>query len=73
MNTELSDTNPFSAINVKDILVAAYPANVCKFNKGELKELEQVVKRELRSKQMLRKTGQRLETLPEERKWRKRI
>ena len=55
MNTELNDKKLNSAINVKLILVAAYSMNVCKFSKIELKELEQIVKRELRSKQMLGK------------------
>ena len=41
------------AINTKVIPVAAYPINVCKFNSGELKELHQEIKRELRSKNML--------------------
>ena len=39
------------------IPVAAYPMNVCQFNKGELMELDQVVKRELRSKNMLGQQG----------------
>ena len=43
------------AINTKVIPVAAYPINVCKFNSGELKELHQEIKRELRSKNMLLK------------------
>ena len=41
------------AINTKVITVAAHPMNVCKFTGGELKELDQVIKRELRSKNML--------------------
>ena len=55
VNTELNDRNLISAINVKFIPVAAYSMNVCKFNKGELNELAQIVKKELRSKQMLGK------------------
>ena len=54
-NTELNDVNLVRAINTKVIPVAAYPMNVCKFNGGELKELDQVIKRELRSKNMLGK------------------
>ena len=73
MNTEPNDTNPFSAINVKVILIAAYLINVCKFSKGELKEVEQIFKRELRSKQMLRKIGKGQKTLPKERRWRRSI
>ena len=49
-NTELNDVNLVRAINTKVIPVAAYPMNVCKFTGGELKELDQVIKRELRSK-----------------------
>ena len=41
------------AINTKVIPLATYPMSVCKFNVGELKELDQVIKRELRSKNML--------------------
>ena len=49
-------------INTKVIPVAAYPMNICNFNSGELKELDQVIKRELRSKNMLGKqsSGERL-------------
>ena len=42
-------------INAKVIPIAAYPMKVCKFNSGELKELDQVIKGELRSKNMLGK------------------
>ena len=54
-NTELNDVNLVHAINTKVIPVAAYPMNVFKFNGGELKELEQVIKLELRLKNMLGK------------------
>ena len=47
-NTELNDINLVRAINTKVIPVAAYLMNVCKFNGEELKELDQVTKRELR-------------------------
>ena len=47
-NTELNDVNLAGVINMKVIPVAAYPMSVCKFNGGELKELDQVIKRELR-------------------------
>ena len=46
-NTELN-VNLVRAINMKVIPVAAYPMNVCKFNGGELKQLDQVIKHELR-------------------------
>ena len=54
-STELNNVNLVRAINKKLIPVAAYPMNVCKFTDGELKELDQVIKRELRSKNMLGK------------------
>ena len=54
-NTELNDVNLVRAINTKVIPVAAYPMNVCKFNIGELKELDQVTKHELRLRYMLGK------------------
>ena len=42
-NTELNDVNLVRPINTKVIPVAAYPMKVCKFNGGELKELEQEI------------------------------
>ena len=54
-NTELNDMNLMDAINTKVAPVAAYRMNVCKFTSGELKKLRQVIKRELRSKNMLGK------------------
>ena len=54
-NTELNDVNLVRAINTKVIPVAAYSMNVCKFTDGELKELDQVIKRKLRSKNKLGK------------------
>ena len=54
-NTELNDVNLVRAINTKVIPVAGYSMNVCKFTDGELKVLDQVIKRELRSKNMLEK------------------
>ena len=51
------NANLIHAINEKVISVAAYPMNVCQFNKGELMELDQVVKRELRSRNMLGRQG----------------
>ena len=54
-STELNNVNLVRAINTKLIPVAAYPMNVCKFTDGELKELDQVIKRELRLKNMLGK------------------
>ena len=55
VNTELNDTNLISPINVKFIPIAAYSINPCKFSKGELNELDQIIKRELISKQLLGK------------------
>ena len=54
-NTELSDANLIKAINKKVIAVAAYAMNICRFNFRELKELNQMNKRELRGKDMLGK------------------
>ena len=51
--TELNDANLIQAINKKVIPVAAYAMNVCKFSTSELNELDQVIKRELRQKNML--------------------
>ena len=52
-NTKLNVANLVRAINAKVIPVAAYSINVCKVNGRELKELDQVIKCELRSKNML--------------------
>ena len=49
-NTKLNDANLIKAINMKVILDAAYAMNICRFNFGELKELDQTIKRELRGK-----------------------
>ena len=57
VETELNDANLIRAINEKLVPVAAYLMNVCQFNKGELMELDQVVKRELRSRNMLGRQG----------------
>ena len=54
-NTELNDMNSIPSISIKVIPVAAYQINVCKFTDRELKELDQVIKHELRSKNMLGK------------------
>ena len=54
-NTELNYVHLVRAINTKVIPVAAYPISVCKFTAGELKELDQVIKCELTSKNMLGK------------------
>ena len=54
-NTELNDANLIKAINMKVIPVAAYAMNICRFIVGELKELDQTIKRELRGKNMLGK------------------
>ena len=57
INKELNDINSVRAINAKVIPVAAYPMNVCKFSNGELKVLDQVIKREMRSSNILGKQG----------------
>ena len=54
-NTEHSDANLFKAININVLPVAVYAMNICIFNVGKLKEVDQVIKRELRGKGMLGK------------------
>ena len=54
-NTGLNDVNLVLAINTKMIPVAAYLMKICKFTGGELKELDQVIKCEMRSKNKLAK------------------
>ena len=54
-NTKLNDVNLIRAIKKNVIPVAAYSLNVCKFTDEELKELDQAIKREQRSKNMLGK------------------
>lgn len=54
-NTKLNDVNLVRAINTKVIPVVAYPMNTCKFTGGKLTELDQVIKREMRSKNKLGK------------------
>ena len=46
-NIEFSDANLIKAVNMKVIPVAVYAMNICRFNVGELKELNQTIKREL--------------------------
>ena len=55
LKTKLNNTNLISTINFNVIPVATYSMDFCKCNKGELKELGKIIKRELRSKQMLGK------------------
>jgi len=51
--TELNDANLIKAINVKVVPVATYAMNICRFTVGELKALDQIIKKELRGKNML--------------------
>ena len=44
---EFSDANLIKAVNMKVIPVAVYAMNICRFNVGELKELNQTIKTEL--------------------------
>ena len=53
LNAELYDKNLIRAINNEVMPVAAYVMNVCNLLKGELEELDQMIKRELRSNNML--------------------
>ena len=46
----LNDANLIRAINEKVISASAYLTNLCQFNKRELMELDQVFKREFRSR-----------------------
>ena len=55
--TGLNDVNLVRAINAKVIPGAAYVMNICKFNNEELKELGQVIKREMRAIIILGKQG----------------
>ena len=57
INTELNDINLVRAINAKVIPVAAYPMNVRKFSNGEMKDLDQAIKWEMRSSNILGKQG----------------
>ena len=54
-NTKLRDTNLIKAINMTVIPVAAYAMNIYRLNVGELKKLDQRIKRELQEKNMLGK------------------
>ena len=47
--TELNDANLIKAINMKVIPVTTYAMNVCKFTVAELKELDQIIKKERRT------------------------
>ena len=53
INTELNDANLIKAVKMKVIPVAAYAMNICKFSVGGLKELDQIIKKQLRGKNML--------------------
>ena len=53
INTQLNDANLIKAINMKVIPVAVYVMSICKFSVGELKELDEIIKKQLRGKNML--------------------
>ena len=53
LQLELYDGNLIRATNRKVIPVAAYPMNVCRFSMNDVNELDMIVKRELRSCNML--------------------
>lgn len=53
IRVELNDKKLVKAINTKVITIAAYPMNVYKFTQSDLTELDQVMKRDLREKNML--------------------
>ena len=48
--TELNDSNLIKAINMKVVPVATYAMNVCRFTLADLKELDQIIKKELRER-----------------------
>ena len=51
--TELNDAYLIKAINMKVIPFETFAMNVCKFKVTELKESDQIIKKELRVKNML--------------------
>ena len=53
-NTELNDLTLVRGFNTMVIPLAAYSMNAFKFTGGELKKLDQVIKRELRSRKYAR-------------------
>ena len=53
VDTELNDGNLIFSINAEVIPVASYPINICKFSNRELNQLDQVIKKKLRAKNML--------------------
>ena len=48
LGKNLNDKNSVKAINCRVIPVAAYIMNVCKLSKGDVKELDKIVKNVLR-------------------------
>ena len=52
LDMELYDKNLIKAINTRVLPVAMYPMNVCRMNEAELNELDMIVKRALRGKNM---------------------
>ena len=63
VNTELNDANLISAINAKVIPVTAYQINICKFNNGDLNQLDQVIKKKTACKEHAGETSKRRKTL----------
>ena len=58
-NTELSDASFIKEKHMKVIQVPAYAMIICRFNVGELKELDQTIKTELRGKKHVGKADKR--------------
>ena len=54
-NTKLGDANLIKVINMKVMAVAAYATNICRLNVGELKKLDQTIRREHQEKNTLEK------------------
>lgn len=55
--TQLNAKNQVKPINSKFILATAYPMSVCNSIQSELTELDQVIKKDLRKKNMLVQQG----------------
>ena len=72
LNAELYDKNLIRVINNKVMPVAAYVMNVCNFSQGELEELDLMIKRELKSSNMLGRQSSE-ENYIKKKSWRKRI
>ena len=55
VNTVLKDTNLIASANSKVLPVSEYLMKICKFSYGELNKVVQIIKRQLRVKNMLKR------------------